>query len=281
MITFRTEIQLREKTTIPDIWEGFCNWRKNARFSSDIEKKWFSQNSNYVKTGTVVLKSIEKKTTIRTYSDAKNCILLIQYIEDEGKKSFTTTVIMNATCKAPILSYTMEQFPFSQKEYCHKKSIHKPRFFFFIRNYIERNYTPSDFRGDPLSFTPNIFVSENIPLDCYGYLQNKYEHTANIRKENRKLSNQHENYGTEVVDETNLSNKAKMYITDTKNMEFIEQKVTWVFVMGSISQTEKSLFENCELLQDDSCSQEERQSLRLQIIVVKKKSFTRNLESDV
>lgn len=244
MITFRTEISLMKDVTLHDVWKGFCKWRAEAKHSTQIEKQWFSKKMNTLKTRAVVLKSTEECSILRTFYNKRKQLLAIQYIQDEKKKIFTTIIIVNTNLKVPVLSYTMEETPFEEDEFTSKKTFLKPRFFAVIDSLVDKKYVPCDLRGDPLSFTPNIFVSDNIPVECHSYLREKYRHTANIRISTKKSAPKKEQEKTNLNEsECDISKTSTYFITGTKNLNLVEEKTTWNFILQNQSSWEKKKLE--------------------------------------
>lgn len=227
MITYRCEIQLISEATFLDIWKGFCIWRSKSKFSSSKERMWLYENNEIVKTETITFSfKNDKSTTIERYLDEERNLFVIRYIQAEGLKTYITVIITNMELHA--LSYTMEQLPFENRENQFKKQIPKPRFFSRIDSFIDKKYVPSDFRGDPLSFTPNIFVSPNITDECYDYLKSEYKHTANIRIDERISTSKLEEEKPELIkNEKDLKKKSSYFITSNKNFDFVDPKLTW------------------------------------------------------
>ena len=133
-----------------------------------------------------MLESKKEKALIKRFFDEDKKLFLIQYIQYESKKTFSTTIVMNYDFNEPLLSYALEEEPFSEEEFAKIILIPKPKFFSCIDSLIDKKYVPTDSKGKPISFTPNIFVSQSIPDECFEYLYNKYAHTANIRKYNKE-----------------------------------------------------------------------------------------------
>lgn len=271
MITFRTELQLVKDATAIDVWKVFCKWREKSKYSTRVEKTWFSQNSSCIKTEAVALKSNSKDSTVKTFFDEVKKLMLIQYIQNEGKKTFTTTIIMNSNFSSPILSYTMEEFPLVMEEFELKKNKCKPGFFTRVESFVDKKYVPCDFRGMPLSFTPSIFVSKNIPDDCYEYLCKKYQHTANIRLDKKK-----DRLRTNLNNSDNgcISKRSAGFITDKKNMDFVDWKITWNFVVQSMSLEAKEKIENVRVLGKEVLALDKKKTFpKRKVFFVKKKIF--------
>lgn len=229
MIIYRCEIQLLSETTFIDIWKGFCIWRTKSKFSSPKEHRWLSENNEIVKTETISfsLKN-NKSTTIEKYLDEERKIFVIRYIQNEGSKTFITVIITNLEVNA--LSYTMEEVPYESNENKSKNYIPKPRFFSRIESFIDKKYVPVDFRGDPISFTPNIFVSPNITDECYDYLRSEFKHTANVRIDEKISMSKIEIEKPELIlIENDLAKKSSYFITSKKNFDFVSTKLTWKY----------------------------------------------------
>lgn len=229
MITYRCELQLIPETSFLDIWKGFCIWRTKSKFSSTKERNWLSDNIEIFKTETVSFSlEIDKSTTIEKYLDEDRKMFVIRYIQNEGNKTFVTVIITNLEENA--LSYTMEELPYKSNENKSKNSIPKPRFFRQIEGFIDKKYVLADFRGDPISFTPNIFVSSNIPDECYDYLKNEYKHTANVRIDEKIIKSKTEIQNPELIaTEKDIAKKSSYFITSKKNFEFVSKKLTWAY----------------------------------------------------
>lgn len=271
MITFRTELQLVKDATVLDVWQVFCKWRGKSKYSTRVEKTWFSQNSSFLKTEAVALNSAHVTSTVKTLFDEVKKLMLIQYIQNEGKKTFTTTIIMNSNFSSPILSYTMEESPLSMEEFELKKNNCKPGFFTRMESFVDKKYVPCDFRGMPLSFTPSIFVSKNIPDDCYKYLCEKYEHTANIRLD-RKKDRPKAKFSDS--DQDCIAKRSSYFITDKKNMDFVDWKITWDFVAQSMSLEAKEKIENVRVLGKEVLALDKKKTFpKRKVFFVKKKIF--------
>lgn len=82
MITYRTEVQIIQGTTLLNIWKGFCEWRQTSRYAGTLEKYWLYLNSDSLKTKNVLfeLKNRSKSQIERVY-DENQQILLIIYIQ--------------------------------------------------------------------------------------------------------------------------------------------------------------------------------------------------------
>ena len=278
MITFRTELQLLNGTTVDDIWNGFCAWREKAKHSTRIEKIWFSQNSNCLKTRAVQLKSKHEESTIKTFIDKSRNLMLIQYIQEERRKTFITTIIMSSNSSSPVLSYTMEETPFSIDEFRWKKNIRKPEFFYRIDSFIDKKYVPCDFRGSPISFAPSIFVSKDISEDCYEYLCKKFEHTANIRLDNKKTTMKKRIDASNSIDMNNVAKKSSAFIAGKRNMDFVDWKVTWNFIIQKLSEGEIQAFNKAEIVNENDVSPVEKKEARpkQKNFIIKKKIFPKN-----
>lgn len=234
MITFRCEIQLTPGTTFLDIWESFCIWRCNSKFSSPNERNWIAENKKELKTEQVTFDSQKnnKSTIIEKFFSEQHGLFCIRYIQNEGRKTFITIIIVNQELHS--LSYTMEELPYEKKENKKKNFIPKPKFFVVIDAFIDKKYVPLDFRGNPLSFTPNIFVSQNIPDECFKFLQEKYKHTANIRIDYRIKQTNTELKTPEIIEkEQDLNKKSSYFITSKKNFDFVDKKLTWAYLASS------------------------------------------------
>lgn len=229
MITYRCEIQLVSGTTFLDIWNGFCIWRMKSKFTSQKEHTWLSENHEILKTETVTFSLKDGiSTTIERFLDKDRNLFVIRYIQTESIKTFITVIITNLAENA--LSYTMEELPFEYKENKSKKFIPKPRFFSQIESFIDKEYVPSDFRGDPISFTPNIFVSPTITDECYDFLRSEYKHTANIRIDEKVSKSRFEQEKHELIEnEKDLMKQSLYFITSKKNFDFVNPKLTWQY----------------------------------------------------
>ena len=229
MITYRCEIQLIPNTTFSDIWKSFCIWRIKSKYRVPKENNWLSKNIEILKSDNIFIPfGNDKSTSIEKYLDEDRNLFVIRYIQNEGTKTFITVIITNLTKNA--LSYTMEELPYNTKENKSKKFIPKPRFFRLIDSFIDKQYLPSDFRGDPISFTPNIFVSSNIPDECYDFLRNEYKHTANIRIDEKVSKSKVEIETPELIEnEKDLKKKSSYFITRKMNFDFVDPKLTWAF----------------------------------------------------
>lgn len=234
MIIYRCEIQLLPETTLLDIWKGFCVWRCKSKYSNFKERQWLADNKESIKSDSIVFElKNNQSTTIERFVNAEQNLFCIKYTQDEGEKKFTSIVIVNLEINS--LSYVMEEFPYEISENAEKNYIPKPRFFYRIDSFIDKKYVPSDFRGDPVSFTPNIFVSQNIPAECFEYLKNKYEHTANIRIDNIIKQSQIELDNPELIEtENDIEKKSSYYITTKRNFDFVERKLTWAYLKDKI-----------------------------------------------
>lgn len=246
MITYRTEIQLVSGTRLLDIWKGFCKWREKSRYSPFLEKQWLYLNADILRTENILFEMKNGNSSqIERFYDENQKLLSIMYIQNEGLKIFTTTIIVNLNPKlnSSMLSYTMEEEPFEVTEFKRKCFIPKPRFFLEIDSFIDHTYVPKDTKKNPLSFTPNIFVSPDIPDDCLEFLKTKYNHTANIRFDTKKQKET----SSFLSEETDLEKKSMNFIADKKNFDFVTNKVTWNFIEKNLTSEAKQKLQEVEI----------------------------------
>lgn len=241
MITYRCELQLIDETSFLDIWKGFCTWRSNSKYTPTKERNWINANNDFLSSESVTFEFTNNRfTKIERIINEEEKLFCIRYIQNEGAKTFTTIIIVNLEIKA--LSYTMEELPFNLSEYKKKRFIPKPQFFSKIDSYIDKKFAPLDTSGKPLSFTPNIFVSESIPSECFEYLKSKYEYTANIRIDNKSKNIKIENPDL-IENEKNLEKKSSYFIISKKNFDFVDTKLTWYYLQSKFPSFNNVYFE--------------------------------------
>lgn len=251
MITYRTEIQLVSGTRLLDIWKGFCKWREKSRYSAFLEKQWLYLNADILRTENILFEMKNGNSShIERFYDENQKLLSIMYIQNEGLKIFTTTIIVNLNpeLNSSMLSYTMEEEPFEVTEFKRKHFIPKPHFFLEIDSFIDHKYVPKDTKKKPLSFTPNVFVSLDIPDDCLEFLKTKYNHTANVRFYTKKQKET----SSLPSEETDLEKKSVSFIVDKKNFDFVAYKVSWEFIEKKLNPAEKQKLQKVEIANENA-----------------------------
>lgn len=228
MITYRVQVTLNDTVTNEQVLEAFCNWRIEAKHADKEQKQWCSEIKHTLKNQTKEFHYANGTfRTIKIFYNLRVESLAIQFIENEGNRTFISTIISNTLSEHKMLSFTLEEINNNEEQQRKTHQFHKPQFFKYIESQFNLDGVSLDGSGLPKSSIPTIYVKPSISTSQIEVLGEMFNHTANIRY--GRIDKEHDRKNADKIAYEKLSTDYP--IIDVMHFNQLEERCSWNYVL--------------------------------------------------